>query len=127
MHFLIGMEEKKCLECGRVFHGRADKVFCSDLCRNSYNNRKNRVDNQLFRTVNSVLKKNWKILSELNPQGKSKASREKLLQKGYNFSYMTDQYETKEKKKYIFCYDQGILDLQNGYYAIVKKKETLNK
>ena len=36
------MQERKCLECGTVLKGRSDKKFCSDYCRNTYNNKVNR-------------------------------------------------------------------------------------
>ena len=34
--------EKNCLECGTRIIGRADKKFCNDSCRNSYNNKFNK-------------------------------------------------------------------------------------
>ena len=117
------MNEKQCIECNRTFFGRADKVFCSDMCRNSFNNRRNKESNNYIRNINSILKKNWKILSDHNPEGKAKIHKDKIVSKGFKFNYMTDQYVTKEGKKYIFCYDQGYLELDKGYLAIVKKKD----
>ena len=32
-----------CLECGEKIIGRSDKKFCNDACRNSYNNKQNKV------------------------------------------------------------------------------------
>lgn len=34
--------EKNCPECGDKIIGRADKKFCSDACRNAYNNALNK-------------------------------------------------------------------------------------
>jgi len=34
-------QQRNCPECGEKIIGRADKKFCSDQCRNSYNNRLN--------------------------------------------------------------------------------------
>ena len=34
--------EKQCLECGDKIVGRIDKKFCSDGCRNAYNNKVNK-------------------------------------------------------------------------------------
>lgn len=31
--------QKKCLECERPVFARVDKKFCSDGCRNAYNNK----------------------------------------------------------------------------------------
>ena len=42
--------EKKCLECESPLVGRVDKKFCSDYCRNSYNNKINTNNN--FFTIN---------------------------------------------------------------------------
>ena len=33
---------KTCLECGEKIVGREDKKFCSDGCRNAYNNKINK-------------------------------------------------------------------------------------
>ena len=41
--------EKQCLECGTAIRGRADKKFCSDQCRNQYNNTLNRDANNYVR------------------------------------------------------------------------------
>ena len=113
--------EKKCLECNEAFKGRSDKKFCSDGCRNAYNNRINKDSKNLIRNVNNRLRKNWRILEELNPNGKSKTSRSKLIEKGFDFSYITSIYTTKAGTTYYFVYNQGYLPLENEYYALVKR------
>jgi hypothetical protein len=118
--------ERKCLQCGEELFGRVDKKFCTDQCRNSYNNRTLKEENNYIRSVNSILRKNRRILAKLNPKGKAKVHRDDLLKKGFNFSYHTDLYKTKESKVYHFCYDQGYLKLENQLFALVKKKEYIN-
>jgi predicted nucleic acid-binding Zn ribbon protein len=49
--------EKNCPECGEKIIGRIDKIFCSDQCRNTYNNRQNRASTNLIRKINSKLQK----------------------------------------------------------------------
>jgi predicted nucleic acid-binding Zn ribbon protein len=117
------MEAKTCLECGDAIKGRADKKFCSDLCRNSFNNKHNRDANNYIRNVNNILRKNRRILAELNPKGKMKASRNTLTDKGFNFNYFTSTYTTKTGNTYYFCYEQGYLELENDQYALVIKQE----
>ena len=114
--------EKTCLDCGNVLLGRSDKKFCNDACRNSYNNKLNKDSKNLLRNVNNRLRKNWRILEELNPRGKSKVTRSKLIEKGFDFSYITSIYTTKVGTTYYFVYNQGYLPLENDYYALVKRE-----
>jgi hypothetical protein len=52
-----------------------------------------------------------------------KTIKEKLLQKGFLFKYITHLYTTKEGKVYYYCYDYGYLPLDNDWYLIVRRKE----
>ena len=45
------MEHRLCLECGDHLKGRIDKKFCSDYCRNSFNNKVNKDKKKLFQKV----------------------------------------------------------------------------
>ena len=112
---------KNCLECGETLKGRIDKKFCDDYCRNAYNNKLNRATNKLVRNVNNQLKRNYRILSELNPNNKTKTSRTKLLERGFDFEYFTSIYTTKSGTVYYFVYDQGYLPLEGDYFALVKR------
>lgn len=114
--------EKKCLECGRKLIGRADKKFCGDSCRNNYNNQFNKDSKNLVRNINNALRKNYRILESLNPDEKTKTTRDKLLKLGFNFDYFTSIYTTKAGTVYYFVYDQGYLPLENDYFALVKRQ-----
>ena len=81
---------KTCLECSDKIVGREDKKFCSDGCRNSYNNKINKDSTNFMRNVNNKLRKNYRILSALNVDGKSKTTRTKLLGKGFDFEFFTN-------------------------------------
>ncbi len=116
------MSNKKCPECGDKIYGRADKKFCTDYCRNAYNNKLNQTANNNIRNINNQLKRNWRILDDLNPNDKCSVHKNKLVDKGFNFGYFTSIYTTKKGTIYYFVYDQGYLELENGYYMLVKKK-----
>jgi predicted nucleic acid-binding Zn ribbon protein len=113
--------QKACPECGEKIVGRIDKKFCSDYCRNAYNNKMNKDSTNLVRNVNNLLRKNYRILQELNPTDKTKTTKSKLLAKGFNFEYFTSIYTTKTGTIYYFMYDQGYLPLESDYYALVKR------
>ncbi len=115
------MKEKNCLECGVKIIGREDKKFCSDYCRNAFNNKANRDTTNLMRNVNNKLRKNYRILSDFNPTGKSKINKSKLLFKGFDFDYITNLYITKTGNTYRFVYDQGYLPLDDENFMLVRK------
>lgn len=114
--------DRVCLECGKKVFGRADKKFCDDACRNAYNNTINKDRKNLIRNTNNWLRKNYRILESLNPDQKTKVSRAKLIEKGFDFNYITSIYTTKAGTVYYFVYDQGYLPLEGDYYALVKRK-----
>ena len=74
-----------------------------------------------MRNINNKLRKNYRVLSELNVDGKSKASKSKLLSKGFDFEFFTSILHTKTGNTYYFLYDQGYMLLENDYYMLVKK------
>ncbi len=78
-----------------------------------------------MRNVNNILRKNRRILMDLNPDGKNRVGREKLVSRGFDFKYFTSLYTTKEGSRYIYCYEQGYLQIENDYYLLVVKKEFL--
>lgn len=112
------MEKRICPECGEEIIGRSDKIFCCDQCRNNYNNKQNTAT-AYMRKENAIIKKNRRILATLNPKGKTKIHREKLLKAGFNFDYLTRIYTTKNGNTYHFCYEQGYLALEDEWYALV--------
>ncbi len=115
--------ERKCLDCGEPLVGRADKKFCDDACRANYNNRRNSEESSYLRKVNSILKRNRRILETLNPEGKGKVKWRTLISEGFNFDYITDMHETSKGTQYRFCYEYGYLLLDNDEVLLVKRKD----
>jgi len=113
---------KQCLECGEKIVGRTDKKFCSDACRNAYNNKVNKDSKNLIRNTNNRLRKNYRILEELNPEQQTTISRGTLVEKGFDFNYFTSIYTTKAGATYYFVYDQGYLPIEGDYFALVKRE-----
>ncbi len=114
--------ERACPECGNKIVGRADKKFCSDSCRNTYNNSQNKDSVNMMRNINNRLRKNYRILETLNPAEKTKVSKSKLDAAGFDFNYFTSIYTTKTGTVYYFIYNQGYLPLEGDFYALVKRK-----
>lgn len=120
------IEKQICLYCSDEMRGRRDKKFCSDQCRVSHWNENNRDVSKFMTNINNYLRKNRRILEGLNPNGKMKVTKTQLLDEGFRFSYFTNEYITKTGKVYRFCYEQGYIELDDGYYALVVKHEYID-
>lgn len=121
--------EKVCRECGEPIKGRTDKRFCSDACRNIFHYNANNAPINYVRNVVNALKRNRRVLSELNtgPEGKTKVHRDKLLEKGFSFTYHTNAHRTKAGNTYVFCFEQGYLELGNNWFMLVRRDEYLGR
>lgn len=115
--------EKLCEECGRSINGRSDKKFCSDQCRTTFNNRRNSIETNHIRRVNTILRKNRRILEELSPQGKTKVNRGELTLQGFDFRYHTMLHKTRNGSTYYFCYERGYLEIDNNTFLLVVREE----
>lgn len=116
--------KRECLACGKVIHGRADKKFCNDYCRNAHNNHLKAATSPLVRNINNALLKNRRILeAALGEEELQKLPKEKLLQQGFQFKFITHTYTNKKGNVYFFCYEYGYLPLENGWLLLVKRKE----
>ncbi|RAV99858.1 hypothetical protein [Pseudochryseolinea flava] len=116
--------EKRCLECGTAFKGRRDKKYCSDQCRTGYHNRINSDSHEIsyMRNVNNALRKNRRILHQLNPYGKTKIDVDTLRARGFNFNYFTNTELQRDGSLYFYCYDQGYHAAAHEILVLVKKK-----
>ncbi|MEQ9188268.1 MAG: hypothetical protein RLP15_11080 [Cryomorphaceae bacterium] len=116
-------DKRKCLECDEALFGRADKKFCCDHCRNAYNNRNNSDTSKLVRNINYALRKNRRILAELNESKMTKLGRSRLIMHGFSFQYFTHTYETQSGTVYFFCYEMGYLPLDEEAVLIVRQDQ----
>ncbi len=116
--------EKTCLACNKKLSGRADKKFCNDYCRNSYNNEMKSANSPIVRNINNALIKNRRILEGLLGGDETiKKPKEKFLSQGFQFKYTTHTYTNKKGNTYFFCYEYGYLPLDNDWYLVVRRKE----
>lgn len=118
--------QKTCLDCGNPIQGRADKKFCNDLCRNNYNNQLNSNSYNIIRNINNVLKRNRRIMEELNPGGKTKTTMAKMVSKGFQPKFMTSKLDTQNGKTYHFCYEYGYLPLDGDEVLLVRREEKVD-
>ena len=70
--------------------GRADKKFCNDQWRNSFNNNLNKDANESVRKVRVIRRKKRKILQKIMLKEKARTTKEELLLNGFNLYYYTN-------------------------------------
>lgn len=110
---------KACKECGTIIKGRSDKVYCSDICRNTYNNTVNQQLNRKITEINAILRKNYVILNQLRADGKTIISRQQLVMKGFNFGFMTHQSMGVSGELYTFCYHLGYYQKDSAHFVLI--------
>ena len=118
--------ERKCLDCGDTLRGRTDKKFCSDQCRNNYNNRLNRDSNNFVRNVHGLLRKNRRILSDLFTEGKTTVHKDALYALGYNFSFFTHVIRGKDGSVFQYCFEFGFRETEDEFIELKQNLEYLD-
>ena len=113
--------ERLCLECGSSITGRSDKKFCDDACRTAYHNRIHKEDSDFIRNVQSILRKNRKILSDLYSSKDFNLSKEFLILQGFNFDFHTNSSSKSNGKNCYYCFDYGYLIKEDGRLEIMKQ------
>jgi len=110
--------DRRCLDCGDVLKGRADKKFCSDQCRNNYNNKLNKDSNSFVRNVHALLRRNRRILADLYEEGRISVHKDALLALGYNFNFYTHTIETISGDILRYCFEYGFRDAGNDFIEL---------
>lgn len=114
--------ERLCLYCHESIYGRVDKKFCSDQCRNAYNNEKNAGSENHVRRINGILHRNRKLLESISGKiNKIIVPAISFTNAGFNFSYYTSSFTTKKGHIYFFCYEYGYLKIGTDKVMIVKR------
>lgn len=96
----------KCQQCQAVVHGRTDKKFCNDLCRNNFHNDRRRERTDGYRKVVASLQHNRGVLHDLMRQGKTVASLHQLEELGFNGTYHTHTRMIADRQCF-YCYEYG--------------------
>jgi hypothetical protein len=109
------------MNCQHSLHGRADKKFCNDYCRNTFNNRQNQVENKVIRNITGALKRNRNIINDMIGLKSTRiATRTELLNAGFHFHYLTHIKSNGPNKYIYFCYDYGYQFISNDSIRLYK-------
>jgi len=117
-------EQKYCAysKCGRSFGGRADKIYCSDQCRNAAGREKKKREKweepEHFAQTNRIIMRNYQILKSLCNENGYEVSNWRLRDEGFEFKFMTSIYETEDSLRLNMCYDYGWIKLSENQVRI---------
>jgi len=92
----------RCLFCNNELSGRFDKKFCDVQCRSAYHNSVANKEEEQIKSINKILRKNRSILKFASPQGKTTINKSFLVDREFNFNYLTSTYESKAGNTYKF-------------------------
>ncbi len=121
VHMEIYLSKRFCRECALLLKGRRDQKFCSDQCRNQFNNRYYAEKLAQQRQINRILVQNQQILANyLLVEKRRRVLEIDLRSKGYQFDYHTHTKQAKTGQQYVFCYDFGYLRLSADLVYIVQ-------
>lgn len=101
----IELSKRECLFCGMPLHGRKDKKYCDDNCRNNHHYNLNKDANLLVNKVNNILIHNRSVLMSLCQNTKIIIGRHRLQSAGFDFNYITGLRTTKGNACYKLIYD----------------------
>lgn len=122
-------EKRTCQCCGDTIRGRSDKRFCDDTCRNRFHNRINSEEDHFIRQVNSILKKNRRILRSIWPGSVEfmNCDRHDLVRLGFRFGYHTHSCRSSKGQPYHFCYEFGYTQLREEQMVVVRREPALDQ
>lgn len=99
---------RPCVRCGDEVIGRRDRLFCSVSCKSAYHYERNKEKEATFYSfVDIQLKRNHRLLKHFNTAGKATVREEHLTRAGFDPSFFTHFWRTKDNRTYFFCYDMG--------------------
>jgi hypothetical protein len=112
---------RTCGECNNPLKGRKDQKYCSDYCRNTYNNRQNEYANNYVRRINNILRRNRRILGLIINRNESYKEIQELAELGFNFQYFTSMLHDIDGSPLYFCYDLGYRKEEGLKCKIIEK------
>lgn len=95
----------ECIECGKEFHGRPDKKFCSVSCKSRWHNRRSRRDRRHCNYVITALQANYNVLQDLINRDCGSISLNDAAVLGFNAGYVTGHRKGRHQHDEYSCFD----------------------
>lgn len=117
-------QEKNCPICKKKVIGRTDKIFCSIRCKSKHHNNIKVKTDPIVLKVNSILHKNYKILSSfLDQENDFKVLHKSILTNlHFEFKYFTSLVKSSHNHRYI-VYNISYTYINNDLIVIKYKPD----
>ena len=115
----------KCKVCQKDFIGRKDKIFCSIKCKNDYHVTLRVATKEIAYPLDRILHRNRSILLEImGPKTiKKKVKRSLLVQKKFQFKFLTHFNINSKGKTYYHVYDFAWMEFSDDEILIIHQKK----
>src|SRR5260370_612040 len=116
-----------CEDCGKEIHGRSDKRFCDDTCRNNFNRKKRQAKlvpiTEDAQEIIRIIKRNYQLLKskDMGPDQQAFQPLSALLDKGFNPKFFTST-QVADGHLYHFCFECGFR-LEGDLIFTIERKE----
>jgi hypothetical protein len=114
--------QRICMECGQRIVGRTDKKFCNDHCRTAWHNKMHYDEASHIKSINTILRKNRKILAELRASGARRIPTVALMRLGFEFGYFTSMKKSRSGILH-YCYEQSYVPMCLNKIKFIKLTE----
>lgn len=96
----------KCLCCGSdMGYGRSDRKFCSQNCKDRYNNIRRYRSMAVRAKVENALGRNYRILNDMLKAGVDQAPRSEIVSMGFAPEFLTSIVKAGKGCTVLACYD----------------------
>lgn len=114
------------MECGEAITGRRDKKFCTDHCRNYFNNR-TKQRTPYMKHVDAIIRSNRNILRTLLREHEGifhrRVFKKDLVEKGFDFEFYTNVVTTGNREHVFFCYEYGMLQQGSDMFTVTRRSK----
>ncbi len=109
--------ETICKNCKKEFKSnRRDTQYCTQKCKNAYNNKQKSEIYHITQAINEILLRNRTILKELHRL--THVKKKQLQEASFDFNYHTHEYMTDHFNRVYFCYDYGIQEINSTKFKL---------
>lgn len=113
----------QCLNCQQILHGRTDKKFCNDYCRNASNNALFRDINNLVRNITAAIKRNRRIMQHAlcNDPVRRIYKQSEIVDLGFDFDYHTHMKRTRTGNLIFYCFEYGYIKTKKDRIRLISQ------